>query len=230
MAAPIPSDVRRKIIDLRQAGMAYGKISGLLGYPVVSIKRVWYRFGRLGEDGLLTKYRLSGRKKVYPPPVRQKASELKDGEQGAPYLRSLLFEEFEADKVPSERTVQRWLKQAGQNRPRGRPKSKGDWTDEAMHTLQIDGKSGLELKGGRKVSWVNVADEATGGNLCTVLFPLCPGRIHPRDRSLPGPQPTGFHQMGAPQAHQDRQRHPACQRQPARNPHPDTVVVDRARH
>ena len=227
MATPIPYDVRKKIVEHRQSGLAYKSISDLLGYPIVSIKRIWYRFREMGDEGLVPVYDRCGRKKVYPKPVRDKVSELQDGEQGAPYLRSLLFEHYGAGEVPSERTVQRWLHQGGGSRPRGRPKSKGEWTDEPMHTLQADGKSGLVLKDGTVVSWINVADEATGSNLCTVLFPLRPGRVHSRGGGLPGHQP-GARGLGPLKADQDRQRYPLRQCQPAYHPHADPAVVDGA--
>lgn len=42
---------------------------------------------------------------------------------------------------------------------------KKKWSTEAHHTWQIDGKEGVELGNGDKVSWMNIADEGTTAHL-----------------------------------------------------------------
>lgn len=42
---------------------------------------------------------------------------------------------------------------------------KKKWTDEVHHTWQLDGKESVRLQNKKKVSWMNIADEASGAHL-----------------------------------------------------------------
>lgn len=170
MSKPIPYDFRVKIIRLRKSGRTFSSISKSVGYPVKSVKRIWYRYCSEGEPGLATKYSKSGRKSPFSSTITEKVKEVRDGEQGAPYVRSMLMANHPEENIPHERTLQRWWKNKGTNIPQGRPKKRSSWTDQANHTWQIDGKGPLLLKTEQKVSWMKIADEATGSDLYTRLF------------------------------------------------------------
>lgn len=171
MARPIPYDYRKQIVLLRQSGKTYSSIANELGYSLKSIKRIWYAYQKCGEAGLCTRYQNSGRKSSYSSSIHEQIISVKDGDQGAPYVRSRLLSQNVSQRIPHERTIQRWWKAKGTERPKGTPKRKSNWTDKPGHTFQIDGKGYITLKNGVQVSWIKVADEATGSDLQTTLFP-----------------------------------------------------------
>ena len=171
MARPIPYDYRKLIVKLRQSGKTYSSIASELGYSLKSIKRIWYAYQERGEEALSTNYQNSGRKSPYPPSLHEQINTVKDGDQGAPYVRSRLLSQNIVQPIPHERTIQRWWRDKGIERPKGNPKRRSNWTDEPGHTYQIDGKGYITLKDSSQVSWIKVADEATGSDLVTTLFP-----------------------------------------------------------
>ncbi len=178
MATPIPYDYRKKIVRMRKEGKTFKAISQSVGYPEKSVKRIWYRYVKEGEAGLATKYHHSGRRSPFDESISQEIARVRDGEQGAPYVRSILLERHPELNIPHERTIQRWWKAKGAHRPKGRPKVKSNWATEPNHTWQIDGKGHIRLKDGQKASWMNIADEATSCDLHTCLFPPTDSRSH----------------------------------------------------
>lgn len=202
MARPIPYDYRQKIVQMRRSGKPYAQIAQCFGHSLSSIKRTCARFDKEGEASFETRYHLSGSSSPFDRSVLAKIAEVRDGEQGAPYVRSVLLEKHPGTAVPHERTIQRHWKANGGNRPRGRPKQRAAWTREPNHTWQLDGKGHVLLGSGEEVSWMNVADEATSGGLHAELFPPEDGRGHRRRGCLPfGQQGDGA--VGLPKAHQD---------------------------
>jgi len=188
MATPIPFDYRKKIVQLRKSGETYESIAGRFPFSLRSIKRICSLFEKEGETSFKTKYWLSGTRSPFGESVRGKIDEVKDGEQGAPYVRSVLLEKQPDMDIPHERTIQRYWKSAGSNRPKGRPKAESTWTKEPNHTWQIDGKGYIQLATGEQVSWMNIADEATSSDLKVRLFPPEDSRGAEPRTSLPGNQ------------------------------------------
>jgi len=170
MSKPISYSHRLQIVCLREKGNTYQSISEIVNCSARSVRRIWKQYQLLGEKGLLTNYAQSGCKATYQDSTWQKVASIQDAAQGAPYIRSVLLEKFPTLKVPHERTIQRKWASQGRNRPKGRPKRKSTWTDQPGHTYQIDGKDQMRLKAGQMVSWMKVADEASGTDLCTELF------------------------------------------------------------
>jgi hypothetical protein len=185
MSTPIPYDYRAQIVRLRKSGKTYPLIATLVPCSERSIKRIWRRYLQEGDEGLLTKYHQSGRPSSYGQAVRELVALEKTGEQGAPYIRSVLMEKHPGLDIPHERTLQRWWSAQGINRPKGRPKEKSTWTEQANHTWQIDGKEQVCLGNDQQVSWMKVADEATGSDLLTRLFPQRQGGLDKWLTSLP---------------------------------------------
>lgn len=170
MAKPIPYDYRRQLVTLRKSGKKFKEIVKIIPYSEASLKRLWSRYKKEGEKGLLTRYQNCGIKSPYEETVKERIDSVKDGDQGAPYVRSQLLELYPEMKVPSERTIQYWWKSAGASRPKEPPKNRSTWTKEPNHTWQIDGKGYLTLATGKQISWMKVADEATSSELKTRLF------------------------------------------------------------
>lgn len=171
MSTAIAYDYRKKIIEMRQGGTPYKSIASTFNCSERSVQRLWKKFQKEGAACLHTKYHLSGRKRSSSQELLDKIAKVKDGEQGAPYVRSILLAENPSLKIPHERTLQRWWKKEGTNRPVGRPKSKANWTNKANHTWQIDGKGHLQLGCEHQASWMKIADEGTSSDLDTHLFP-----------------------------------------------------------
>lgn len=176
MARAVPYSYREKIIQYRESGKKLREIVELIPYSEGSIKRILSRYKKEGKAGLQTRYQNCGIKSPYDIEIRNRVKSVKDGDQGAGYVRSKLLEQYPEHKIPSERTIQNWWKTAGSHRPKGRPKNRSKWTDEPNHTWQIDGKGYLTLKTGEQISWMKVADEATNSDLGTRLFPPDPSR------------------------------------------------------
>lgn len=172
MAKKIPYKVREGIISDRSSGMNYDVIASKYGYSVSGVKKIYYRYKRLGKAGLSDNYHLCGSKYAYAKDMRALITSSRKGKEGALFIRSVLQEKFPAERIPHERTIQRWWKSLGLNQPKGRPKKgKANWTNEAHDTWQIDGKERIEMGNGEEVSWINTVDEASISQLDTKLFP-----------------------------------------------------------
>lgn len=175
MPRPIPSDVRLKIVRDRQAGITFNQLAQETGYSVSGVKKIWRLFKSKGQDGLALRYDRCGRKSPFDAHLRELADLTKDGDQGAPYVRSLLQHRYPDRCIPHERTIQRWWKAKGANRAKIIRQRRGtDWSKEAHHTWQIDGKEQICLANDQQASWINIADEASSSALHTVVFPPAP--------------------------------------------------------
>lgn len=174
MGKMIPYDFRVRIIQLRESGMTYEAIALEYGFSISGVKGICRRYRKLGPSGLQTSYSNCGKHSLYGQDVRTLIAQIKDGDQGAPYVRSRLQNNYPQLQVPHERTIQRWWRANGEQRGRAAPGRKSEpWTDEAHHTWQIDGKEQIELGQTQQhvVSWINIADEGTGSDLDTHAFP-----------------------------------------------------------
>ena len=173
MGQAIPYDQRKQIVQLHQSGKSLRAIAESLPYSYDGVCKIWRRFKDKGWEGLEASYRNCGRKPVFGQSIKDLISAEKTGKQGAPYIRSILLEAHPDLRIPHERTIQRWWRKAGINRPRGkRPQKDHSWTRLTHHTWQIDGKEQVTLANGQDVCWINIADEATGTLLQSSVFPL----------------------------------------------------------
>ena len=172
MGKPIPYACRVKIVRDRQSGKSYNQIALELGYSLSGVKKIWHQFQTHGEAGLALNYHKCGRRSPYSEKIHELIDSIKDGDQGAPFIRSVLEYQNPDLPIPHERTIQRWWKSQGANRPKViRERPKADWTKEVHHTWQIDGKEQVSLSSGQQVSWINVADEASSSDLKAIVFP-----------------------------------------------------------
>lgn len=173
MASPIPYDIRIKIIERRQSGKTFQQIAEEFGYSDRGIKKIWKRFQDHGQTGLKTSYAKSGRPSLCDQSLWNLIDQVRHGDQGAPYIRSVLLERFPDRVIPHERTIQRWLKARGLNRPRGKVRQNKSCRAKQVHEVwQIDGKEQIALQTGEQVSWLNIADEASGSELKAKVSPL----------------------------------------------------------
>ena len=174
MARFIPYDLRKLIVLRRQSKISYQKIHEELGYSISGIKKIWYQYQKEGEPALRPNYDNCGRKSSYSQTVHDAIAAIRTGEQGAPYVYSMLKLKYPGLKRPHTRTIQRWWEARSVNRPKGRPSEaeKKSWSTHAHETWQIDGKELVGLKSGEKVSWMNIADEGTSAHLKAVVHPV----------------------------------------------------------
>ena len=173
MPAPIPYAHREEIIRRKQAGQSLAEIAAALGYSYWGVRQIWRRYRDRGEAGLRPSYRkgpgpIRKRREIYEQAIAWKRAHPR---WGAGLIRSLLLQEWPAEEVPSERTLQRWWRREGlHRRPRRGIKQQQGRAREVHEVWQIDG-----VDGGRW-SWVTVTDERSGAVLGGRVFPLRTGR------------------------------------------------------
>ena len=179
MSNPLSYSHRMQIIKLRESGMSYSAISKEVKCSIRTAQRLWSSYQKKGELGLKTKYHQSGRKRAYSSAIQAKIEGYNGSSVGAPYVRSILLQDYPEEAVPHERTIQRWWSKGNMEcyLPKS-TKSTSNWTGEVHHTWQIDGKSELKLQDGQKLSWIKIADEASGSDLQTRLFSQSNSRRH----------------------------------------------------
>ena len=174
MAIPIPIEIRRKIIQLRQSGIPYSTIATQLSVSESGAKKIWSRYQREGAAGLSLRYENCGRKPVYDESLRSLVLSFDPQDHGGPYVRSVLQANYPLKRIPHERTIQRWWRSAGKQTVRNRAKPRpAPWSTQTHEVWQIDGKEQIDLQTGERVSWLNIVDEASRAPLQTEAFPLC---------------------------------------------------------
>lgn len=174
MGKPIPYDVRAKIARDFQAGEPVCKIVAETGVSQSGARQIIRRYKERGDSALTADYSRCGKapRKHFAEHVESELDRRREKPPGSYYVSSVLCEQFTGERVPSARTVQRRWAKAGNPRKKGRPpQGANDWTEEVHHTWQIDGKEQIELSTGQQVSWGNIADEASGTDLRTEVFP-----------------------------------------------------------
>jgi len=121
MASFIPYDLRKLIVTRRKSGITYKKIQEEIGYSISGIKKIWYQYQQQGASSYTPKYMNCGRKSDYSQAVHDAISTIRTGEQGAPFVYSMLKLRYPDLPRPHIRTIQRWWERQEINRPKGRP-------------------------------------------------------------------------------------------------------------
>lgn len=199
MGQVIPQSLRRRLVELCESGKSVAEASQILniGYPGAA--KLMRRYKEQGEVALEVGYSRCGRKSAYSAAIRLAITEaLEDNNNlGAPIIRSRLLCEGKHEKVPHERTIQRWMRSGGQNLPRGRrPKQYGDYAKTPHETWQVDAKESVATADGIQHTYLSFTDEATSTFLKGCVFPPC----HPDEASHPtssqGGRGTGHAEQG----------------------------------
>jgi hypothetical protein len=107
---------------------------------------------------------------IYEQAVALKAAHPK---WGAGLIRTELADTFAPAQLPSDRTLPRWFKRAGvQKPPQDRAPRQFVKRGNAAHEVwALDAKEEVQLADGSYVSWLTVVDEGSGAILATMLFP-----------------------------------------------------------
>lgn len=113
MGQATPLAIRKEIISLRQSGKQHAEISQTLNVPFATVKHIWGKYKKEGEEGLMTKYANCGVKTIRSPAKMYRVTlwlKRLHPLWGAGRIRVGLCSRYEKSIVPSERTMQRWFR------------------------------------------------------------------------------------------------------------------------
>jgi transposase len=152
-------------------------VAAEFGVPVRTIRRLFARFARRGDDGLAPDYSRCGQHQAGQTPaalVEAICQTRRDHPRwGSEMIRLELQDQAAA--VPVARTIRRHLHQAGlQPAPAGRPPAthpRVPRADRPHQGWQVDASEELRLQDQQRVCWLRVVDECSGAFLQTVVFP-----------------------------------------------------------
>ena len=119
MPRAIPVPIRRAIVERHLAGQSLDTIALGLNLPYYTVRCLWQRYRRKGEDGLIPDYHRCGRRRASrPTPMIRAACWLKRHHPswGAGLIHDLLRQRWPDRVVPGPRSLQRGFRQAGLNR------------------------------------------------------------------------------------------------------------------
>lgn len=178
--------VREQMYNLQKSGQTATMISKSLGLPFGTVKQLCRRFRQLGEEGISPSYHNCG-KQVALGLADQKSAflslKLEHPSWGAPRLRveqQLLREQQNAGKdaaapLASVRSINRWYRQEGLNKPRKQTNEPSIGRSKAPHNIwEVDAKERLTLVDGSPACYLTITDEYTGAWLEAIVFPLPP--------------------------------------------------------
>ena len=174
MPAALPIPIRKEIVERRSRGENFRQIAREMELSYDSVRAIWRHWEKHGKlEPNYEACRKTGPRK--PQAVVERAIEMKREHPrwGAGLIRLFLSDEFEEPDLPSERTLQRWFRQAGVNRT---PTTKGGNPQvrrgQTVHEVwAIDAKEMMTLADGSSASWVTITDEASGAILHAEAFP-----------------------------------------------------------
>jgi hypothetical protein len=181
MPSPVPVPLRRALWRRWQSGQAADLIARELNLPLRTVRHLLRRFRVSGHQAVAPAYSRTPCRPPAQEEIRRAAVHLRQEHPswGAGLIRLELPAPAAGGTVPSERTLQRWFRQAGLGpAPRGRrPPTETHRAQRPHQVWQMDAKEQVPLRGGQRVSWLRISDEHTGAILWTKVFP--PGFVVP---------------------------------------------------
>jgi len=179
MPKPIPAAVRQQVVERYEAGETLRQITTELGLPYESGRNIWRVYRQEGRTQ--SNYAASGRwgirtsQRVYRGALFLK---FLHPTWGAGLIRQVMADKWTDERLPSERTLQRWYHQAGlqpSKVPLQGEKRLG--RGRSPHNVwEMDSREGIRLATGQQVTWLLVSDEASGAIVGGDVFPHCPRR------------------------------------------------------
>lgn len=174
MPAALSIRERQAIVEMREQGHRFRKIAEELKRDYETVRKIYHCYVRTGQlEPSYDKCRqqaIRSREAVY-----ERAIELKQAHPkwGAGLIWVELAEDFAEADLPSKRTLQRWFRRAGVQKPapERRPRPFATRGKRAHEVWAIDAKEQVELADGTSVSWLTVTDEGSGAVLGAFLFP-----------------------------------------------------------
>jgi hypothetical protein len=173
LAVPVRQVVRRRW----QAGQGTSDIAAALALAVRTVRHLIYRLQLFGDAALTPDYVHCGRpvsrtrNQLYEAAVQLRRSH---PTWGAGLIRVLLHEQRPRRRLPAERTLQRWFRQAGlAPAPAGRrPPAPRQRAQRPHEIWQMDATEEVRLQAGQAICWLRISDEYTGAVLHTKVFPV----------------------------------------------------------
>lgn len=181
MPKPIPVAIRRQIVERREQGERLNRLAEDLSMPYESVRKVWRLYRREGR--IHPNYHACGKRGVKASQrVYRAAIWLKRQHPtwGAPLIRQVIHDKWTDEKVPHERSLQRWFVQAGLVVKKAKVEGQARLgRGKAPHNIwEMDSREAIQLANGEKVSWLLVSDEASGAILSGEVFPPRPRQAH----------------------------------------------------
>jgi len=171
------------VFRLADEGEPPSSIARRLGLADSTPRRLLARRRRLGPAALAPGYQACGQHQRAEQPWHADALRLRALRPRWGAGRVLVeLRRRPGQPVPSARALQRFLARSGVGpAPRGRPPAEQASRSRVPHEVwQVDAVEQERLATGQQVSWLRVADEASGAVLLTVVFP--PGALQLRAR------------------------------------------------
>lgn len=175
MGSSTPYHIRQKIVEHKEEGHNLAQISRMLEVPYTTVRGIWQRYEQRGQKGLSTDYSNCGPKDIKSDRlIYRSALWLKrlHPSWGAPYIRTILEQRYTNKHLPSERTMQKWFRSKGYNKPRvTRVKPKVRSPKVPHDCWQIDAKEMLKLGDGSSACYLTIVDVESGAILDSPTFP-----------------------------------------------------------
>jgi hypothetical protein len=175
MPRAIPPAIRQAILHRHQQGQNAKRIADDLQLNLRTVRHLLLRLALDAASALEPNYDACGlAMPAEHETLHQQTLLLRQQHPrwGAGRLRIELAQLFPQRDLPSERTLQRWLRQQGQTAaPAGRPaKPRRLRSGEVHEVWQIDAAEQKRLANGEPISWLRVHEECSGAVLQTVVF------------------------------------------------------------
>jgi transposase len=167
--------VRQQIVLRHQQGETLKQIAVSEGIAYRTVLGCWRRYRDQGEQGLAIHYdRCGPQGPEFPEEQIEAALALKRAHPrwGAGLIRLQLKEQFPAQPLAAERTLQTWFRQAGLQPVKAvQPPVDKQRAKQTHAVWQIDAKERMHLADGSPTSVLTVTDEASGALLGVMPFP-----------------------------------------------------------
>jgi transposase len=175
MPRALPLPLREQIVELHAKGCSFVEVARALPVKERTAREIWRRYREAGRRGLQTHYAQCGRPGIrFPAALHEAALALKRQHPswGAGFLRLELAPQFPGERLPGERTLQQWWRDAGLQPARAkRPPLERERAQKVHEVWEMDAKERMRLADGSGTSTLTVTDEASGALLGVEPFP-----------------------------------------------------------
>lgn len=211
MPRALPPAIRRAILKRSHHNQSPSEIAQELGLQERTVRRIVTGFQEQGEAALHASYEGCGLARTAEfAGLREQLLELREQHPlwgAGRLLLELEVSQSETLELPSERTLQRWLREVySKPAPAGRPTQEARSRASQPHQVwQVDAVEQKYFGSGKMFSWLRVVDECSGAVLKTVVFsPRTFSTSPPPSNSARIPQ--DFSALGLSQNNTCRQR------------------------
>ncbi len=192
MPEPITLAVRHQIVTRHLQGDPLSTIAEQIGHSESGVRKIFHRYQRGGLEALKPDYHKCGPQTRKADPLIVRAAcwlKRRHPDWGAAYIRLHLVDRYGEARLPTPRTLQRWIKKEGLQPPRRRaPKQDRSRAATVHEVWQIDAKERLRLSDGSDACYLSVADEKSGSLLSAAVFPPRPDRPGHAPGDEPAPE------------------------------------------